>query len=604
VQFSSTNVIEQGVDEADLLKFDGTDLYLIQSYANYYPVAVMDAGSTAGVAASMLPPIADPADGGIQLRVLRPDAAGTAAPELARYTLPADYFSPSNVEGMYFHQKDAVKQLSIVAERYAYDRRPGLDYWGWCGMWSEGKTDVYLLDVSNPAAIAPQVQLEIDGYLVQSRRIDNTLYLVTRYTPSTPVSNVLVPPPVEDGPGPVARANTQNNTNTKKIADVGIMPPETSPGSEKEEIDAAIDALSLDDLLPKISINGVSHPLLEPSGCFVDEGEPGYPTLMVITAINLDNPEQISSSCVTANTDGMYMAPKALYLYQSKWDMDKTSTEIYKFALTETGSVYSASGTVEGSPSVQHFSLSEDKDILRVITSSGAWNASTHQIFTLEDKAGELSVLAKLPNDAHPEIIGKPGEMIQSVRFVGSKAYVVTFLQKDPLYVIDLADPLQPFIAGQVEIPGFSTILQPVGENALLGFGFEDSQFKLELYDVSSPQQPVSVAKTLLPGSSDAVWNYKAISLLSDENTGLVRVAVPYSEWSDTGSLFGAQMFTVDVASQQLQDAGLMSVSDATQEYFYPYSPRILLLNNAVHYASGIDVWSGVFGVAADGVKQ
>ena len=66
-----------------------------------------------------------------------------------------------------------------------------------------------------------------------------------------------------------------------------------------------------------------------------------------------------------------------------------------------------------------------------------------------------MGLLSRLPNDARPEPIGKPGEDVYAVRYFGDKAYVVTFERIDPLYVMDLSNPLEPHITGALEIPGF-----------------------------------------------------------------------------------------------------------------------------------------------------
>ena len=64
-----------------------------------------------------------------------------------------------------------------------------------------------------------------------------------------------------------------------------------------------------------------------------------------------------------------------------------------------------------------------------------------------------------------------PTEEIQAVRYLGDRAYVVTFRRTDPLYVIDLADPTNPTALGELKVNGFSSYLHPVGENRLLGVG-------------------------------------------------------------------------------------------------------------------------------------
>lgn len=51
------------------------------------------------------------------------------------------------------------------------------------------------------------------------------------------------------------------------------------------------------------------------------------------------------------------------------------------------------------------------------------------------------------------------GESIQAVRFSGNTAYVITYENTDPLFVIDLSNPQKPKIKGSVKISGFQQIL-------------------------------------------------------------------------------------------------------------------------------------------------
>jgi hypothetical protein len=93
-----------------------------------------------------------------------------------------------------------------------------------------------------------------------------------------------------------------------------------------------------------------------------------------------------------------------------------------------------------------------------------------------------------------------PNEQIQAVRYVDDRAYVVTFRQTDPLYVIDLADPAAPKVLGELKEPGFSAYLHPVGPDRMLGIGSSGTEegritgAKVALYDTSDPTHPRAVA--------------------------------------------------------------------------------------------------------------
>jgi len=158
----------------------------------------------------------------------------------------------------------------------------------------------------------------------------------------------------------------------------------------------------------------------------------------------------------------------------------------------------SATGEVPGSP-LNQFSLDEWSGNLRVTTTL---SAST--MFGQGESANDLYVL-----DANLRVIGQIqglalGERIYSARFIEDKAYLVTFKQIDPFFVIDLSNPSSPRVAGELKIPGFSSYLHPLSENRILGVGQEGlpaqagSQSKLSVFDVSNPDNPVEVDKYML----------------------------------------------------------------------------------------------------------
>ncbi|MGI9578244.1 MAG: beta-propeller domain-containing protein [Microthrixaceae bacterium] len=122
---------------------------------------------------------------------------------------------------------------------------------------------------------------------------------------------------------------------------------------------------------------------------------------------------------------------------------------------------------------------------------------------------GRLTVLAPSEDGALDEIgsiedLGV-GEEVQSVRFQGDMAYVVTFRRTDPLYAIDLSDPTTPRALGELKITGFSEYMHPVGEGLLLGIGREatadgrDTGFKASLFDVSDPTNPTETDRWVVP---------------------------------------------------------------------------------------------------------
>ncbi|OYT35502.1 MAG: hypothetical protein B6U87_00240, partial [Candidatus Aenigmarchaeota archaeon ex4484_52] len=133
-------------------------------------------------------------------------------------------------------------------------------------------------------------------------------------------------------------------------------------------------------------------------------------------------------------------------------------------------------------------SLDEYNNYLRTATTSGQWSNSFSDIYVLDN---DLNIVGSVRD------LGKT-EKIYSVRFLQDNAYVVTFRKIDPFYVLDLSDPLNPELKGELKIPGYSSYLHPIEKNKILGIGKEDSKIKISLFDVSNPENPVEVDKYIL----------------------------------------------------------------------------------------------------------
>lgn len=163
------------------------------------------------------------------------------------------------------------------------------------------------------------------------------------------------------------------------------------------------------------------------------------------------------------------------------------------------GLTVSGSGAVPGHL-LNQFSLDEYQGYLRLATTVGgrgtplAWqfgignDDSVNDVYTLDP---DLSVAGAVKD------LGK-GERIYSVRFLQDKGYVVTFKETDPLYVIDLADARDPRVRGELKIPGYSSYLHPITKDKILGIGKEGSQVKVSLFDVSDPTSPAERSKYTL----------------------------------------------------------------------------------------------------------
>jgi inhibitor of cysteine peptidase len=158
-----------------------------------------------------------------------------------------------------------------------------------------------------------------------------------------------------------------------------------------------------------------------------------------------------------------------------------------------------ATGSVPGHP-LDQFSMDEHDGRLRIATTvSGAMGSdSENDLYVLD---GSLSTVGSAKGMGVTE-------RIYSVRYVGDEAYVVTFRRVDPFHVVDLSNPEEPTVEGELKLPGFSSYLHPLSEDRVLGIGEEDGKVKLVVFDVSDPSNPTVETDRIL----DTRWSAVAES--------------------------------------------------------------------------------------------
>jgi len=174
---------------------------------------------------------------------------------------------------------------------------------------------------------------------------------------------------------------------------------------------------------------------------------------------------------------------------------------------TETFEV-DATGEVPGVP-LNQFALDEHDGDLRIATTVG-------EAFSRQESENDVYVLNEnLERRGEAQGMGE-GQRVYSVRFMGDTGYVVTFRQVDPFYVLDLSNPEDPTIEGELKLPGYSSYLHPLEGDRVLGVGEESGQVKAVVFDVSDPTDPtIDDDYVLSEYSSDAVGNHRAF--LHDE---------------------------------------------------------------------------------------
>lgn len=229
------------------------------------------------------------------------------------------------------------------------------------------------------------------------------------------------------------------------------------------------------------------------------------------------------------------------FVYEYEYDNDDSysnrTTHIYKFNINENGSVTYNTKTKVSGQTINQFSVDEYDGNLRVALYDN--NGSKVVIFNKKlEKIGETSYLA-------------PGENMYSSRFIGNKAYLVTYRTMDPLYVIDLSDPTSPTVLGELKIPGYSTYLHPYDENHLIGIGMETKEtvhrdnygkvisttasivgMKMALFDVSDVYNPKQISSTIIGDSrttSAILTNHKALLFSKEKEL----IAIPVNNYAE-----------------------------------------------------------------------
>ncbi|NOZ81900.1 MAG: hypothetical protein GXO63_02000 [Candidatus Micrarchaeota archaeon] len=149
---------------------------------------------------------------------------------------------------------------------------------------------------------------------------------------------------------------------------------------------------------------------------------------------------------------------------------------------------------------LNQFSMDEYNGFLRIGTTISFQGESVNDVYVLDRNLNIIGSVKDLGIS----------ERIYAVRFLGDRGYVVTFRQTDPFYVIDLSDPRNPKLAGELKIPGFSSYLHPLPDHRILGIGMESGNLKLSLFDVSDPSNPVEVKKQLIEGWSEVLYTHRA----------------------------------------------------------------------------------------------
>jgi hypothetical protein len=559
--FSTTYTLEADVDEYDIVKYNGSTLAVAPSRSGCCFVV------EPRIASDALPPPQE-GQGESEIALYQTDPGSGSATAAGIIALQEG----QTAEGMYLSESRLQVLLSTA-------------WWGAFGEqfttsdgWLDEQVSLLnydLTDVENPVLTNT---MTVEGALIASRRAGDEIFVVSRHAPN--IEGLVSYPQTEE-----------------EVANNEALLAETSES----------------DILPEVRIDGeIIEPLTLDSCYRVDpehplaEPVPSDSTLTTFLAISAETGEVLRAACTFEPVSGIYMGSSFIALTHVRWDLEQRGTLVHLMARDSFD--YLGSELIDGdlySGGNADFRISESGGVLRLVTTEWTGDpedAFTHRLFTLSpsDTAPELDVLGVLGDDPQARI-GKPNEDLYGVRFMGNRAYMVTFERIDPLYVIDLSDPSQPSIVGELEVPGFSDLLHEVSDDLLLGLGSSDRFFpKLELYNVSDVTSPISQGLVELGEEMDwsyspAQYNRYAFTYLAGNETD--RLTVPYvaSGLRDDEYQHIERIALFEITNKNEPDAAaVLPVGEVTLE---PNSvdgdTRVILDNEALYVISHTDLLGG-----------
>ena len=420
---------------------------------------------------------------------------------------------------------------------YSNPSDQGCTYGYDCRFSSEGgRTQILVYDVTSPATPTEIMRYEMSGGYVASRRIGSAVYTVVHDSGATEVAGLtysFTATSYEDMEAKYAQILAANNAKIDGSPDDFFLPwiTMTKPGGSATSVAPCQYALATQ---------------FAQGGSFVSVNTFDLTTLGPPTRTLLAS----NAGYVYASATSLYMAVDRLpeqtysssYYYSSHQANDSF---VHKFRLDGTDTSYAGSVTLPGHI-LNQFAMDEYEGVLRVASTKG-WVPSTDvssYLTTYGVQGGNLAQLGQIGGIA-------PQEDIRSVRFDGSRGYVVTFKKTDPLFVFDLTDAAKPLLTGELLIPGFSTYMHPLDETHILAIGFMADEMgsfayfngiQIQIFDVSELSDPKLLWKKEIGtrgSNSEALTNHLAFNYFPPKK--MLALPLTICEGGGTGT-YGTNM--------------------------------------------------------------
>ena len=564
VDFSGTNNQEQGVDEADFVKTDGSFVYMInKGYSDYgrYPsgklhiLVIPEAGNISYLTNISIE--------GRPTEMLLVDDTAVVYSNVQIYSYYEEKHPLDDVV-----KKKRKAPISTDSSEESEDIIMDYDFGYYYRTTSFTKLTV--LDLTNRSSPQISKELYIEGGYQTARESGGTVRMVS-----------------------YGWMEIDGLKTWLDFSDYGTYWELDWDSSKREQIwmevmnetieynDKVIDQTPLDDLLPRIyeksGDNITTHKYTESGdgncqnfAAASDSTGQGITSIMTLDLLEENfsfNADHILSNWATvyASGDVMVMAEAS----QSSWwfwgeeeSNYQEMTNLHVFDISNPGQTdYIASGRINGTIQDQ-FSLSEHDGNIRVCSTTGQWGR--WWMDNPEPMLSHVFVLGLNADETEYQVIGKvgdiaPDESIWSARFIGDKAYIVTFRNIDPLWTIDLSEPTNPRIIGELKIPGVSTYIHPVGDTHLLTIGIAGDDEGLDwgvtqisFFDVSDFSNPILESELKLNPApngengwsyshSEATYEHKAFQYW--ESDGLLAIPMSTSRWFENSITEGGKEY-------------------------------------------------------------
>ena len=314
-----------------------------------------------------------------------------------------------------------------------------------------------------------------------------------------------------------------------------------------------------------------------PYGCvYVLPGNDDYACQTVISGFSVTEKDPtVSTLSLVGYSDEIYCTTDTLYLLSRKYTNGEDQTDIFSFRLLNGSVEKKTKGTVPGFVD-NNYSLDEKDGYLRITTTAYDFekDEDVSSLYVLDET---LKIVGKLTDIAHDE-------QIKSTRFLGNIAYVVTFRNTDPLFAIDVSDPKNPKLLGEVKLPGFSEYLHPLGDDLLVGIGYDGddedadySSLKITLFDISDPLKPTVKDSLRYKNTDSNVLSNPKSFIMGESGSDFYLPAVRererfnYRTQSDD-MLFTYRYLHITAENGTLSERAAYTVPETTDDYLYDFT--------------------------------